>query len=262
MSDLGETLAAPPRPCVAFALAREAMSFWKRFPARQRVREAPCRAWLAGPPGRTLLVLQTGLGRPAMESAVRWALGERGLGGRAGRPLYLLVAGFSGALQPGRPVGHLVLADEVVDEHGGRWPPTWPGERWPWREGGRTPDRSAPEPERGRVLTADALAADPAGKRALGVRYGALAVDMESSAAARLCHESGVAFGCLRAVSDDADTTLSPELVGLLRAGRPSPGAVLRALLRRPALARELLALARNTRIAADRLARALGELL
>jgi adenosylhomocysteine nucleosidase len=191
-----------------------------------------------------------------MEAAVRWALGA-GSG-----PQYLLVAGFSGALLPGRPVGHLVLAYEVVDEHGGRWPADWPPERRPAGQGGRTPGTSPLVPERGRVLTADALAADPAGKRALGVRYVALAVDMESAAAARLCRERGVPCGCLRAVSDDADTALSPELAGLLRAGRPSPGAVLRALLRRPALAAELRALARNTRIAAGRLAGALGELL
>jgi adenosylhomocysteine nucleosidase len=184
-----------------------------------------------------------------METAVRWALGEPDIGTRHYRPPFFLLAGFSGALLPGRPVGHLLLATEVVDEHDGRWPATWPG------------DRHVPH-ERGRALTADALVVDPQAKRELGDRHGAVAVDMESAAAARLCHEHGVPFGCLRAVSDDLDTPLSPELVGLLRDGRPSALAVLSALARRPKVAAELWKLAANTCTAARRLGEALGALL
>ncbi len=225
------------------------MTFWRTFTARQRIRGAPCRAWLAGSSGRGVVVLETGLGPAAMGSAVRWVLGEPDLGSGPYRPPFLILAGFSGALLPGRPVGHLLLATEVVDQHGRRWPAPWPGER----EGA---------PERGRVLTADALVVDPAAKRELGARHGAVAVDMESAAAAHLCHERGVPFGCLRAVSDDDGTPLSPELVGLLRAGRPSPLAVIATLARRPKVAAELWALTANTRIAARQLASGLGTLL
>jgi hypothetical protein len=184
-----------------------------------------------------------------MERAVQWALEGPDIGTGRYRPPFFLLAGFSGALLSGRPVGHLLLATEVVDEHGGRWPADWPGDR-------------RVRHERGRVLTADALVADPHAKRQLGARHGAVAVDMESAAAARLCHGRGVPFGCLRAVSDDLDTPLSPQLVGLLRDGRPSALAVLSALGRRPKVAAELWTLAANTRTAARRLAEALGELL
>lgn len=239
----------PSPPCVVFALDREAMAFWKVFPPRRRIRAAPCRAWLAGTSQREALVLETGLGRSAMETGVRWVLGEPEIEAATYRPPFLLLAGFSGGLLPGKPVGHLVLATEVVDEQGGRWPADWPGKR----EG---------LPEQGRVLTASTLVADPHKKRELGARYEAVAVDMESAAAARICHKHGVPFGCLRAISDDDGTPLSADLVGLLRAGRPSPFAVLAAVARRPGVVRELRTLAANTCTAAARLAAAINKLL
>jgi adenosylhomocysteine nucleosidase len=86
-------------------------------------------------------------------------------------------------------------------------------------------------------------------------QFQADAVDMESMVAARWCHQHGVDFHCLRAVSDDAETNLSPALQGLLTSGRVSALKLTAALLRRPLLVFELLRLARNTRLAAQSLA-------
>jgi adenosylhomocysteine nucleosidase len=236
-------------PCVVFALAREAMAFWKVFPVRRRVWQAPCPAWIAGPPRRAMLVLEAGLGRSAMESAVTWTLKRPDWGDGPYNPPFLVLAGFSGALKAGREVGSLVLATKVLDEHGGAWPANWPA-------------GAAPGFERGPIVTADALVFDPARKVETGNRYGALAVDMESATAARLCYDCGVPFGCLRAVSDDVDSQLSPTLVGLLRAGRPSFPGLLAAVIGRPAIVGELWRLARSTRLAARHLAAALDRLL
>ena len=96
----------------------------------------------------------------------------------------------------------------------------------------------------------------------MGERHDALAADMETAAVARLCHKQGVPFGCLRAISDDWDTPLSPRLVGLLKGGRVAPLRLAGALARQPSLAGELWRLARQTRTAARRLALALGEVL
>jgi hypothetical protein len=184
-----------------------------------------------------------------MESAIAGVLRLPGPGGQLYRPPFLVLAGFSGALQSGRNVGALILATVVVDERGGCWPAAWPGDR----------PTSA---ERGRVLTVDAIVANPVGKREQGARHGALAVDMESAAAARLCHEHGVPFACLRAVSDDIDTELSPTLLGLLQDGRRSPRGVLAAVARRPQVVREMWRLARSTRRAAQQLAAALDKMI
>jgi adenosylhomocysteine nucleosidase len=236
-------------PCVVFALARESMAFRSRIPSWRRIREAPCRAWLAGPPRRTLLVVETGLGREPMAAGVGWALSEPRIGTALYRPPFLILAGFSGALRPGQAAGDLVLATCVVDEHGARWPVTWPPQAAPARAGVT-------------VLTVDSLVTEPAVKRELGIRYAAVAADMESSAAASLCHERGLPFGCFRAISDDADMRLSPDLVDLLRAGRPRLRTLLAAIARRPRIVGELLILARNTRTAAGRLAAMLEQLL
>src|SRR5262249_17045906 len=145
----------------------------------------PCPAWLCGEePGPAVLAFETGPGPAAAEAAASWLMGRPEVGG-------VLAAGFCGALRPGLGAGGLVLATEVVDLGGDRWPATW-----------QTPDEGGEGVvfHRGPVLTAG-LVTDPGEKRRLGAAHGALAVDMESAAVARLCRERGVPFGCLRAVS-------------------------------------------------------------
>jgi adenosylhomocysteine nucleosidase len=205
---------------------------------------------ICGGPGRRVLLLETGIGPERMEAALTWLLRQPLSGGRVYRPRFVVSAGFSGALQEGIRVGDVVVATEVADTEGGRWPATWPSPDYPW------PGR------RGRVLTVRRLVGDPEEKRALGREHAATAVDMEAAAAARVCALSSIPFGCIRAISDDVHTRLSPRLVSLLFAGRVSAPRVLAALARSPRLAGELWRLARQTRLAARQLAVALGELL
>ena len=117
---------------------------------------------------------------------------------------------FRARLQPEQRVGDLVLATEVVDERGNRWP---------------TLSSNSPDSEGivlGRVLTVSELVSDSREKKRLGEQYQAVAVDMESAAAARLCQEHNVPFACLRVISDDQHTSLSPHLVRLLCGGSVS----------------------------------------
>jgi hypothetical protein len=183
-----------------------------------------------------------------MEAAVQWILSDVRVNGQVYRPTSLLLAGFSGALIDGLVPGDLVLASDILAEGDGNWQTTWPA--------------AATALRRGALLTVDRLVADPARKRELGRLHGALAVDMESAAAARLSQESGVLFGCLRAISDRVDTPLSSTLVGLLRSGRPSAAAVTAACLRQPRIIAELWRLARDTRIAAHQLDIGVRQLL
>jgi nucleoside phosphorylase len=240
-------------PCVLFALSRESMSFRREFPPQQRFPGAPCRAHFCGPAWLTLVVLETGVGPRATEQAVTWVLGRPMFGDVAYCPKVVLCAGFSGALRPGRRVGDLVLATEVADTDGGVWPATWPGElTGEWR----------PPLERGRILTAPALVSSPQEKRRLGEQHQAVAVDMESAVVARLCSQQGVPFGCLRAISDEVDTALSPRLVHVLSGGGVSWPRLVGNVVRSPRLVGELWRLAGQTRSAARQLAAALGEVL
>jgi nucleoside phosphorylase len=236
-------------PCVVFALAREAMAFWKSVQSRSPIGFAPCRAWWCRGAAGERLVLETGLGRKAMEAAVQWALSDARVNGQVYRPTSLVLAGFSGALVDDLAPGDLVLASDILAEGGENWHATWPA-------------TATTSLRRGTLLTVDGLVTDPARKRELGRLHGALAVDMESASAARLCQESGVPFGCLRAISDRVDTPLPSTLVDLLRSGRPSAAAVTAACLRQPRIVAELWRLARDTRIAAHQLDIGVRQLL
>jgi nucleoside phosphorylase len=241
-------------PCVLFALGREAQPFRRTFPPQQRFPGAPCWARFCGPAWLTVLVLETGIGLARMRTALDWLLHRPLLGNVPYRPKLILAAGFAGALHPSFRVGDVLLATEVADLAGNHWPATWPAEplSGEWR----------PPLHRGRLLTSARMIGDPAEKLTLGRQHDAVAVDMESAIAAELCSRQGVPFGSLRAISDDAHTALSPRLVSLLAGGRASLWRLLLALARSPRLVGELWRLARHTRLAAEQLGQALGELL
>jgi adenosylhomocysteine nucleosidase len=241
-------------PCILFALDRESRPFLRKFPPHQIFPSAPCRARFCGPSWLTVLVLETGMGMARAEAALQWLLGEPMLENVPYRPQVVIAAGFAGALQAGLGIGDVVLATDVADSSGNRWPATWPGDLPPgeWR----------PPLHRGRVVSVAQLASRPEEKQQLGRQHGALAADMESAALARLCSQRRVPFGCVRSVSDDAHTGLSAQLLRLVAGSQVAPFRVLAALARRPGLAGELWRLARDSNKAARQLAAALGELL
>jgi adenosylhomocysteine nucleosidase len=241
-------------PCVLFALARESGPFRREFRPQQSFPGAPCRARFCGPAWLSVLILETGMGTANTERALNWLLNRPLLENVPYRPKVVLSAGFAGALRPPLLVGDVFLATEVADSEGHVWPTTWPGElpAGAWE----------PALRRGRLLTMPQMVIDPAVKRELGKRHEAAAVDMETAVLARVCSRAGVPFGSVRAISDGADTRLSPRLASLLSGGRVSVLRVLGQLLRAPSLAGELWRLARQTRVAARQLGKALGELL
>lgn len=229
-------------PCVVFALRRESMYFRHAYPFRQLFLGAPCRAEFRGTPLTKVLMLETGVGFAAMETALRWCLSGPRIGDLPYRPILIFLVGFSGALYPGQRVGDLVLATEVIDKQGNRWT-TCHTALLPGREITLAP-----------VLTVTELVGDPGEKQRLRQQHDAVALDMESAVAARLCHEGNVPFACLRAISDDCKTALSPHLVELLRRGRVSMPRLGATVLRHPLLIPELMGLAANTRKAAKQL--------
>jgi adenosylhomocysteine nucleosidase len=240
---------------VVFALRREARAFRrKEFRPQHRFPGAPCWARFCGQAWLSVLVLETGLGAERARRAAAWMLGRPRLNNVEYRPKMVLAAGFCGALQDGLQVGDVVLATEVVDTSGNCWPATWPVElpAGPWD----------PPLHRGRLVSVPQLAATPEQKRALGMQHGALAVDMEAAALAEACRKAGVPFGCVRAVSDEAGMTLSPRLASLVSSGRVSPWRLGLAVAMAPRMIGELWRLARQTRVAAERLGKAVGELL
>ncbi|HEV3079652.1 MAG TPA: hypothetical protein VGY66_07725 [Gemmataceae bacterium] len=241
-------------PCILFALRRESQPFLREFHPQQRFPGAPCWARFCGPAWLTVLVLETGIGQARTEAALNWLLSKPVLGNVPYQPRVILSAGFAGALQDGVKIGDVVLATEIGDLNGKRWPVTWPGElpAGEWR----------PSLQRGRIVTSGKLVGNADIKEALFKKFKALAVDMESASVARLCAKHDVPFGCLRVISDEVTSALSPQLVSLLSGGRVSALKLAATLLRWPGLAPELMKLRKHTRFAAEQLGKALGELL
>jgi adenosylhomocysteine nucleosidase len=236
----------PPRMLFAFALEREAKPFRRRCPA----------AW----------VLVTGAGRDQASRAITKAISSV-------RPDAIVIAGFAGALVDELKVGDVVEVTEAVEENGelsvlsplsrlcGRGV-GGEGLRWASQKP-LAPHTSAANPPEGdqtspifvRLLTAARIIGTPDLKRAAAIPFRASVVDMETAAIARICNEHAIPCAAVRVISDSVDTTLSPELINLLSGGDVSIRRTLAAVLRQPSLLAEFRRLARDTRIAAERLA-------
>jgi adenosylhomocysteine nucleosidase len=97
----------------------------------------------------------------------------------------------------------------------------------------------------GVMLAGERIVADADEKAALYRESGALAVDLESGAVARVAAAHGLPFAVLRAVADPARRTLPPAaLIPLKADGAINLGAILRAVAWRPAQIPGLIALA------------------
>jgi len=160
------------------------------------------------------------------------------------RPRVVIMAGYAGALDPILRVGDVVITSEVIDEAGGRWPTSWP------------------EVRTGRILTVDRLIGSTTEKLELGRLHQVSAVDMESAAVAEVCRRNGMAFGCIRAISDDVSMSLSPRLLRLFAGGGVSVGRVCLELLKAPGILPELVRLGRTSRLAGAELAKTLKRLI
>jgi nucleoside phosphorylase len=238
--------------CILFALRREAQPFYRHFDVRRRLTSAPCSAWLCGTSPERVLVLESGVGPERCGRALRWLTESYLPGQDLPQPLFLVATGFAGALCDECKVGEVVLATEVLDSRDCSWPCNVAageaGREGPWRQG--------------RVLSTPHLVGDPREKRQLGERFGAIAVDMESASVAGFCAERGIPFACVRVISDEVDTALSQRLVSLMSGSEVRVSRLLASLVHSPRLILELWRLARDTRVAAQRLARALVQLL
>jgi adenosylhomocysteine nucleosidase len=200
------------------------------------------------------LVVETGIGRESTEKALSWLLSRPVLENVPYHPRVVLSAGFAGALAPHLAIGDIVLATGIVDSEetctSATWPATLPKGDW------------QPPLHRGLVLTVPEMACTPARKSELAQKHQAIVVDMESAIVARACARNEIPFGCVRAVSDCANTLLSPRLAGLLQGGRVSVPRVLLECVRSPRVIGEMWRLAGESRRASQQLGKALGELL
>jgi hypothetical protein len=133
---------------------------------------------------------------------------------RRGVPAGALVSfGVAGGLN-GSPIGTVIDATRVVDEHGAVL----------WEGDGLGVGRP------GTILAIDRLVDDPGELRRLREQTGADAVDMESGVLAA----TGRLRGVVRAISDTPEEPLGPLAQAVTPDGRPRPLGFLKALASEP----------------------------
>jgi adenosylhomocysteine nucleosidase len=192
-------------------------------------------------PDGTLLVISGMGGDAAGQAALALvAAGARGL----------LSFGLAGALDPALQAGTVVLPRAVTDGAGKvhTTDDAW-RERLAARQGALT-DRH-PLIVDGPLLSVAQPLTTPATKTQARARTGAVAVDMESFAIARIALEQGVKFAVARVVVDTAADSLPRSVIQATDPrGQVSYPRLLSGLLRRPPDLFALLRLARRYRVA------------
>lgn len=119
----------------------------------------------------------------------------------------LVSFGVAGGLQPGLPLGALVIGTRVVAPGG-----TWScDESWGTELAGKLP-----QAQRGGVWGSEVLVAGAKDKQALHRDRDCLIVDMESQCAAEIAAETGVPLAVLRAVCDVAELDVPPIVMKVI----------------------------------------------
>jgi adenosylhomocysteine nucleosidase len=150
--------------------------------------------------------------------------------------------GVAGGLAPGLLPGAILVARSIIVEDGDSYPTDSS-----WSQA-LAAALSAPLVD---LVGVDAPIADSAGKRALHLRTGAHAVDMESHIAARVAARRQIPFAALRVVADPVERRLPhAALVAMRPDGAIAFGALIRSLARDPGQIAPLMRTARDARAA------------
>ena len=136
-------------------------------------------------------VLFTGMGRRRAGEAVRKALAQSSY-------RCVISAGFCSGIQQDAWTGDLVVASEVIEAQSGRR----------WQADGAVTRLKGPF-RVGSFLTVDRLMGDPEAKKEAARRFGAIGVEMESSAVAAAASEAGVPWVAIRAILDPVGVKVS-----------------------------------------------------
>ena len=162
--------------------------------------------------------------------------------------------GVAGGLSPDLEPGDCIVASTIIDYPTLRpTDPLWSDKLL----------QMIPDARHGPIMGANAVVADPADKRKLHAKTGAIAVDMESHLVARLAASHGLSFAAVRVVIDPADRAVPPAaLLAMAPDGGTDMSSMIWEILARPSQLASLLRIAVDAyaaRAALVRLRRALG---
>ncbi len=146
-------------------------------------------------------------------------------------PAWIISMGLSGALIPEMKVGHIVVGDSLIYENG--------NSEISLRL--EMSDDIEHGLHVGKLCTADRIIRTCEEKRELHAKTGAIAVDMESLAVAKICKSRDTGFMVIRAISDDLSEDLLPEVLAIFGPkGTIRAGALVGSIFKRPSSIKDL----------------------
>jgi len=243
---------APPPVChvgLVFALGIEAGGLVDRLAGVVMTEGSGFVAREGGLDGRRLVLVESGVGCEASSRATQALIVGH-------RPRWVISAGFAGGLHESMARGDILMADQIINTSDRQL------------DIDLMFDRESLAATRhvhlGRLLTTDRVIADPKEKQALGKRYGAMAVDMETMGVADVCRQEKVRFLSVRVITDPVDHALPHDIDYLAKqrttAGRL--GAAAGAIFRRPASIKDMWQLKEDALLASERLAKFLAGVM
>lgn len=199
------------------ALRRELVPLKRALHPDRRWRAGGKDLFVKGPPGQELVLAITGPG-PGRAAAGAQALADL-------FPLAALVSlGFAGALDPGLGTGDLVLAESTIFIGPDLKLQPFPSDAELSEALGAAAAAGGLRLRRGVLATVPDLVATPAMKGKIAERCGAVAVEMEAGAAARVAAERRIPFAAVKAITDLAHETMPTAAMQLVSPrGRARP---------------------------------------
>jgi adenosylhomocysteine nucleosidase len=201
---------------------------------------------------QSIVLVRSGVGRQRAENATLQVIDRF-------QPSTLVSIGYAGAVQPELNVGDLVIADTIIAEkEKGKYSPDSD-----WLN--RAKDVHCPEGFKavvGGLLTVDHVIHDSLSKQELGKNYSVQAVEMETSAIAKVAEEKDVPLLSLRVISDRLDQELLDSSSFLGSDGEISTLKAGWYVLTHPGSIKNALSLRSQTQIATQALTKFLSDLL
>lgn len=201
---------------------------------------------------QSIVLVRSGVGQQRAEDATLQVIDRF-------QPSTLVSIGYAGAVQPDLNVGDLVIADTIIEEKKkGKYSPDSG-----WLN--RAKDIHCPEGFKavvGGLLTVDNVIHDSLSKQELGKNYSVQAVEMETSAIAKVAEEKDVPLLSLRVISDRLDQELLDSSSFLGSDGEISTLKAGWYVLTHPGSIKSALSLRSQTQIATQALTKFLSDLL
>jgi nucleoside phosphorylase len=240
--------------CIAIfgAVKEEIAGIKQAMNISDHVRLGKTSAWPGKWGKQSIVLVRSGVGRQRAEDATLQVIDRF-------KPRALISIGYAGAAQPELNVGDLVIANTIIEEkEKGEYSPDSD-----WLN--RAKDVSCPDGFKavvGSLLTVDNVIHDSVSKKKLGGSYSVQAVEMETSAIAKVAEAKDVPLLSLRVISDRLDQELLDSSSFLGSDGEISTLKAGWYVLTHPGSIKSALSLRTQTQTATQALTKFLSDLL